>query len=363
MKHILAIIISVFSIGYKGKTVNFEKQSPHHRTTIAHFLNHGKWNDSLLADTLKAAVVRAVYSQARKTGKPVFCIVDDTISSKTKPSSRAIHPIEDAYFHQSHLKKKQDYGHQAVAIMLSCDGLVLNYTVALYDKSKSKVDIVRDIAGELPVPPTISYLLCDSWYTNVKIMDAFLKKGFYTVGALKTNRILYPCGIRCKLSDFALHIRITDRDVRLVTVGRRQYYVYRYEGSLNDVENAVVLLSYPKEAFGHPNALRAFLSTDVSLSTQEILETYTERWPIELFFRSSKNRLALDGYQVRSSQGIRRYWLLMSLVHYLCCQAGDSRFEDGYTYFQRRIQEERILHVYHCGVKRLPLETVLAFVG
>lgn len=296
----------MFSIGYKGKTVNFEQHSPHHRTTIAHFLNHGKWNDSLLADTLKAAVIHAVYSQARKTGSPVFCIVDDTISSKTKPSSRALHPMEDAYFHQSHLKKRQDYGHQAVAIMLSCDGMVLNYTVVMYDKSKSKVELVREIAEELPVPPTVSYLLCDSWYTSVSVMDAFLKKGFYTIGALKTNRILYPCGIRCKLSEFALHIRKTDRDVRLVTAGKRQYYVYRYEGNLTGVANAVVLLSYPKGAFGNAKALRAFLSTDVSLSTQEILDTYVERWQSSCFFAAARTSWRWIGirYAVRREYAV-----------------------------------------------------------
>lgn len=44
---------------------------------------YGKWKDSLLVDTLKAAVIQAVYSQTRKTGKLVFCIMDDSISSKT----------------------------------------------------------------------------------------------------------------------------------------------------------------------------------------------------------------------------------------------------------------------------------------
>ena len=88
--------------------------------------------------------------------------MDDTISSKTKPSSQALHPIEDAYFHQSHLKGKQDYGHQAVAVMLSCNGVVLNYAIVMYDKSRSKVKIVQEIAGELPVPPVVSYFLCDS---------------------------------------------------------------------------------------------------------------------------------------------------------------------------------------------------------
>jgi len=34
-----------------------------------------------------------------KVIKQTFCIVDDMIVSKTKPSSQALHPIEDAYFH------------------------------------------------------------------------------------------------------------------------------------------------------------------------------------------------------------------------------------------------------------------------
>ena len=35
-------------------------------------------------------------------------------------------------------------------------------------------------------------------------------------------------------------------------VKKQKYYVYRYEGKLNGIENAVVLLSYPEKAFGNP---------------------------------------------------------------------------------------------------------------
>ena len=132
-----------FYLRIPWKTTDFAKNSSCHRTTIAHFLNSGKWNDSLLSDTLKQSVIEIIYSEAARTGNPVFCIVDDPIASKTKPLSRALHPIEDAYFHQSHLKKKQDYGHQAVAVMLSCNGIVLNYAFVMYNKSISKIDIVQ----------------------------------------------------------------------------------------------------------------------------------------------------------------------------------------------------------------------------
>ena len=280
INHLISILISIFISGYHGKTTDFAKNSSCHRTTIAHFLNSGKWDDSLLLDTLKRSVIEIIYSEAARTGKPVFCIVDDTIASKTKPSSQALHPIEDAYFHQSHLKGKQDYGHQAVAVMLSCNGIVLNYAFVMYNKSISKIDIVQNIAKELPVPPVMSYFLCDCWYVSEKIINTFVQKGFHTIGALKTNRLLYPSGMKKKLSELAAERSTTHKGFDLVTVKKRNYYVYRYEGNLSGIENAVVLLSYPEKAFGNPKALRAFISTNVSLSTQEILSCYVCRWPV-----------------------------------------------------------------------------------
>ena len=242
-------------------------------------------------------------------------------------TTRALHPIEAAYYHQPHLKGRQDYGHQILAVMLVCNGQIFNYEMILYDKSKSKIQLVQDIADELPTAPTLSYFLCDSWYTSVDIMESFIKKGFYTIGALRTNRILYPKGIRSKASEIAQTLKPSDTS--LVTVGGREFYIWRYEGKLNGITNAVVLLSYSKNAFGQKQALRMFISTNVDLSTQDILEIYVSRWPIEVFFRSSKSKLGLDTYQVRSQKGIDRYWLIMSLTHYLCCicKGGYCSFE------------------------------------
>lgn len=347
----MCIFASIFISGYHGKTTDFAKNSPCHRTTIAHFLNSGKWDDRLLSDTLRQSVIDIIYSEAARTGKPVFCIVDDTIASKTKPSSQALHPIEDAYFHQSHLKGKQDYGHQAVAVMLSCNGIVLNYAFVLYNKSISKIGIVQNIAKELPVPPVMSYFLCDSWYVSEKIVNTFAAKGFHTIGALKTNRILYPFGFKKKLSEFAALLSVTRSDFHLVTVKKQKYYVCRYEGKLNGIENAVVLFSYPEKAFGKPAALRAFLSTDVSLTADEILSYYACRWPIEVFFRQCKDKLALDSYQIRSAQGIRRYWLLMSLAHFICVTGTGEicSFENGYHRICDIIQLEKYHYLYQCA--------------
>jgi len=105
-------------------------------------------------------------------------------------------------------------------------------------------------------------------------------------------------------------LRKTDRDVSRVTVGSRKFYVYRYEGELNDIPNAAVILSYPEEDFGNPKALRVFISTNVGITTQ----------------------------------GIQRYWLIMSLVHYMCCMHSGKycAFEKGYQYFQNQVKTEQL---------------------
>ena len=343
LKHIIAILIAVFQLGYKGKTVQFAQASPYHRTTIAHFLNQGKWDSDKMEEVLKKAVIKIIYDEAKRTGKPIHCFVDDTISSKTKPSSQALHPIQDAYFHQSHLKKKQDYGHQAVAVMLSCNGITLNYAIVMYDKTKSKIQIVQEIALELPKAPIPSYFSSDSWYTCAKIVTAFSKKGFLTIGAIKSNRILTLEGEKLQIGQLASALQLAGLNADLVTVGKRQFYVYSCKAQIEGIGDAIVLLTYPRESFGTPSTLRAFVSTDTSLSAMEILDLYMVRWNIEVFFRHAKQKLAFDKYQIRSSTGIKRFWLIMSLAHFLCCVGSGQvlSFEEGYVHFQRALIRER----------------------
>ncbi|MFR9102745.1 MAG: hypothetical protein ACLVJ3_08035 [Coprococcus phoceensis] len=68
----MSILISIFISGYHGKTTDFAKNSSCHRTTIAHFLNSGKWDDSLLSDTLKCSVIEIIYSEAKTHRKACF---------------------------------------------------------------------------------------------------------------------------------------------------------------------------------------------------------------------------------------------------------------------------------------------------
>ena len=84
-----------------------------------------------------------------------------------------------------------------------------------------------------------------------------------------------------------------------------------------------------------------------------------------MFFRQAKQKLALDQYQIRSSRGIRRFWLLMSVAHYICFIASgkDKSFEKGYEAIQKQLLMERVTYIYNCGADKVSLDSVLALVA
>lgn len=92
----------------------------------------------------------------------------------------------------------------------------------------------------LPIPKGLAYGLFDSWYINKKVIEAHFERGYHLIGALKTNRIIYPQSVRIQIKDFTQYIE--KNEIHLVTVNGSRYWVYRYEGALNGIDNAVVLI-------------------------------------------------------------------------------------------------------------------------
>ncbi|MFR0859856.1 MAG: transposase [Christensenellales bacterium] len=106
-------------------------------------------------------------------------------------------------------------------------------------------------------------------------------------------------------------------------------------------ETIVVLLSYPEKLW-RSQSTSVFISTHTELTAQGILNIYAKRWNIEVFFRSCKQKLAFDKYQLRKKQGITRMWLILSLIHFLCCTVSGcvGSFDEGYNYFRNYVLQE-----------------------
>jgi hypothetical protein len=361
-QHIADFIAGATQKGYRGKVTDLVELSISscHRTTFGHFLSKGNWDESYLWKAMRNHALQAIDQLSKQEATPTFIIHDDTISKKTKPSSQAIHPIEATDFHFSHLEGKTVWGHQLLCAMLATGSLTLPYHIEHYEKdSISKIDKVCQIIDSLPIVTGPAYGLCDSWFTCKKIIEAHFKKGYHLIGGLKTNRIIYPQGIRTSIKDFATYI--AQNDVHLVTVKRQSYWVYRYEGALNHMDNAVVLFCWPKDAFLNPKALRTFLCTDMTLDTKIILEYYSKRWPIETFFRQSKGNLGINQYQIRTITAIKRFWSLTALT-YLFCTIGSFKrklFAKGLRDMRKKFKINLFVWIYEQAKSNVPLPQVL----
>jgi len=360
LRHIGEFITAATAKGYRGKVTDLAEWSSCHRTSLGHFLSNGVWDKSYIQQMIRQESLKFVRSLSEQTEQPLFVIHDDTVCNKTKPSSQAQHPIEQTKFHYSHLEGKTVWGHQVQATMVQCGDSSLIHDIRRYDKTKqSKIDDACDLAKTMPIPTQSSYALVDSWYTCPKLINAYAARGYHLIGALKTNRILYPQGIHTPLTTLASYV--TEKDVRLVTVNGSSYWVYRYEGALNGIENAVVLFCWPENAFQKPKALHAFLCTDVSLETQTILTYYSKRWPVEIFFRQAKGNLGFNGYQVRSIEAIERLWTLLAFTH-LYCTIGlgePSLFGDGLRNVRKAVKADYVRWIYECGQRCISLDVVM----
>lgn len=224
-KHIKEFLGASVIKGFSGKMKDIAECSDYHRTTIGHFFNHGRWDENELLKLVKSETINIIVNESKTTNKPVFISLDDTVNCKKKPSSQAKLPIESAAFHHSHLLNKRVWGHQVVAAMMNCESAALNFDVHMYDGKQSKIDYVMELSKELPViTDSKSYMLCDSWYTCPKVIEAYENRGYFCIGALKTNRIIYPQGIHISINDFAAeYIKLSD--VSLVTVNGHDYYI------------------------------------------------------------------------------------------------------------------------------------------
>lgn len=360
LNHLINFITGVTQKGFSGTTTDIHRLSYNqkHRTTVSHFLSKGVWDERHVQNVHKEKVLSVVKRKAKRLGNPIFFIADDSICQKTKPLSQAESFIEGTSFHFSHTEGKSVWGHQVVATMLKTADLSLPYGFELYDPESgySKIDHVCNQVEEFPDLNLPAYVLVDSWYTSARLVNICAKKGLHLIGALKTNRIIYPFGLRTSLQKFATHLRMDD--LHLVTVDKDSYWVYRYEGPLNDIENAVVLLSWPKGAPLKEQTLRCYISTDISLSNQTILEYYQNRWVVETFFREVKQKLAFNRYQLRNTKSIKRFWTLIFLSYLYCSLGHGVSFNQGLQQVRLKQQESVIIWIYTESQKGTHLEEI-----
>ena len=287
------------------------------RSTGSRFLSSYSWNHEYVTQERIFHAISEI-SNTCEDSDVGFLIIDDTLTKKNTSTKK----IESLDFHNSHADgNKPKWSHCLVTSHYKINDYSIPLDFRQYHRKESskklskkfldKNELAMELINEFTPVTKNNYLLVDSWYTSAKILLHGLINGCHTIGRIKSNRVIYPAGIKTNVKKFSSYIRTNETS--LVTASNNKYYVYRYEGKLNDIENVVVLISWTKNDLSDKPAF--IISTDVSLDNKTIISYYEKRWDIEVSYRYHKTALGFDEFQIQSLKSIHRYWSMIFLTY------------------------------------------------
>jgi DDE superfamily endonuclease len=197
---------------------------------------------------------------------------------------------------------------------------------------RSKLDLAREmlqqVVSRLPRDNPV-YVLFDAWYTSARLVKWIRRQGWHVIAAVKSNRKVSGR----KLTEWhrAFKGRSYDRvSLELANERRRTYWVRSLWGHLRGIPGEVrVLLSQRGPGAQAP---KYFLCTDLSLSAQEILRRYRQRWGQEVDYWYVKLQLGLGDFRLRSYEAIAKWYAVVYLVLvYLYWQSYEDAKVHGHT--------------------------------
>lgn len=308
----------------------FLKDAPWHpeQLVACWWEHHGQTLQPLVAaEHTRQRVLRPKRrGRPRKTVVTGFLIIDD--STQHKPKGKK---MEGLGRHYSSTAKKTVSGHSLVvslAVLLGhrcplAPQLYRQKAVCVREKVpfRSKIDLAADVIGTFrPVPDTRTHVLFDSWYTCRRLWRAAVTRGFAVTGGLKANRKLRikdPQG-RWGYHTLAAYTANLPTDAFTQVAWPHQdgtsrlVYAHLVKTFVRKLGACQVLIV--RESLDPPlKEVRYWATSEGQADLATVVGWAAQRWTIEQFIADLKEEFGIDHYQIRSAQGIVRFWHLAFL--------------------------------------------------
>lgn len=157
-----------------------------------------------------------------------------------------------------------------------------------------KPDIVPKLLKEaLSAGISAKYVLFDSWYCIPKVIYAVQQMGLNVVAMAKRSNKKYLFNgqrLNCK-EIFSLSKKRRGRSKYLLSVNAQ--LPYQADKKSEEILIPVKLVFVRNK--NKRNEYLILLSTDLSLSEEDVIRIYSKRWDIEVFFKTCKSVLKLTG--------------------------------------------------------------------
>ena len=269
---------------------HLDEKNWHHRSRFNSFMNLLRWPAQQALQMKASELIKGLNP---KPGDTLLLILDDSKKLKRGKHMQAVGWIKDP------LSGQTIKGHQFLAATLSFRGYTIPFGIRLYLKKEHCKDLQQpfkkitqmaaDLIAECEPPEGVHVrVLFDSYYLCPVVVKACRKKRFHFVSTLKINRNLYKQGRKLKAGTYGrnLHKRCHKKTYRHRKPHRIVQYRYVDAGWLK-----VSSLGRLHVIFSRKNGERKVLglvTDDPKLSASQMINTYSDRWSIEVFFKDSK---------------------------------------------------------------------------
>jgi len=299
------------------------------QSSLNRFLTQSPWE----LKKLFKGYHKEVKKQTR--GKVVKLLIDD---SKLKKTGEC---IQRAGWEFDHVEKRNILCFSIVFAVIKIEGFDLPLPFAAeacmkkqkgQKRKKSKISLAMKMIKDfvkLTEGAKKRIITFDSWYCAQDLIDS-IPKGVYWVTRLKfkDSRLVWLNG--CWLPIWKFCSGVNSWNFKKVKVNDHYFWVHTAKIVIHGLGEVTIVLSKTSQ---YARTYVIFISN--LEDAKEILESYEDRWEIEVFFRAVKQNFGIGDVQMRKYLGNRRYWsmvlLTYSLISYLqhlwrktCTTAGET---------------------------------------
>lgn len=310
-----------------------------HRSQLTRFLARGRWKGHDFNEPYRAALLRL------ETRKGAFLlIVDATLTSQQGKHTENTFSVQNRRPRGS---KKKRYGRRkypsktchsfTFGLLITPSGIRIPYQIPFKTVEYCKkygidrmttADAAAEMIKSLPLPPEAQVIvLGDTAYEADVVRQACEQRGYTWIFPANSSRVFAgPRGKRptlrsrlkawSKLSLKKIRLQASSGkyvDQRRLSAHRlgpklkaRVYYAYEETRDVKGVGLARIVYSTTKAQLKKATAddVKILLTNAKGISLREVLELYSLRWQIELFFKELKSTLGFDHYSFKRFEAV-----------------------------------------------------------
>lgn len=292
------------------------------QSSLNRFLNESNWGCDVISMDLNKIKLMQQNKQTSITSKGNI-IIDDSLVEK---SGNSMELVGEHFDHCSFTMKT---GLSLVSMNYTDDVKHYNLLKEIYlrkryltkigelNQFKTKIELAIGLIETL-IEATPSILtqkptfLFDSWFLSKTLVATLKRYDLKYVSRAKSNRVIK--GLDMNLKEYACKVlKETDFQEIKIQSRKKMHTKFAYTTILPLSNLGDVKISFIKDKVN--GTVNCFVvSNDLTLSENEIIKTYKERWAIETDYKTNKQYLGLSDFHMRKKEGILRYLTLCFLV-------------------------------------------------